>query len=712
MKKNNSGMIIFIIFALAVIIAVVSVFSSNKTVNMAYSKLWNIIEAGAEADENGQQVTNDSERIKEFKNNTNIQLNITSLTINSVKVDGYNVIVSMTYKSTANDKETTNTVTYSSTYSRADSADQDLRRRLDAIGVTYSYTDPNAGSFWSYLVPVICVGLAIVALIFIMRASGGGTKGAMNFAKTNAKMNTNVKTRFSDVAGAEEEKEELKEIVDFLKSPKKFSELGARIPKGVLLVGPPGTGKTLFAKAVAGEAGVPFFSISGSDFVEMFVGVGASRVRDLFDVAKRSMPCIVFIDEIDAVGRQRGTGLGGGNDEKEQTLNQLLVEMDGFNANDGIIIMAATNRADILDPALMRPGRFDRQIYVNMPDVKGREAILKVHARNKPLAKDVNLKAVARMTAGFSGADLENLLNEAAIIATRENKKEIGNKDLFEGVNKVMMGPAKKSRLVTETDKRITAYHESGHAILAKLLPNCDPVHEVTIVPRGQAAGFTMTLPDNDDSHILKNKLLDDIVMSLGGRVAEEIIIKDISAGASGDIQAVTKRARLMVTEWGMSEKVGLINYGSDKEVFIGRDMASHVTYSEQTAALIDSEIKRIVDEALAKARKLLNENKPLLDVMARVLIERETIYGEEVNLIMEGKSAEDVIVFMDENEGRLSENPFERNVTTAPVTDETANVKETEKSDTEKTDDKELSKDSKKSESGNKEDSSSESKK
>ena len=315
---------------------------------------------------------------------------------------------------------------------------------------------------------------------------------------------------------------------------------------------------------------------------------------------------------------------------------------------------------------------------------------------------------VARMTSGFSGADLENLLNEAAIIATRENKKEIGNKDLFEGVNKVMMGPAKKSRLVTETDKRITAYHESGHAILAKLLPNCDPVHEVTIVPRGQAAGFTMTLPDNDDSHILKNKLLDDIVMSLGGRVAEEIIIKDISAGASGDIQAVTKRARLMVTEWGMSEKVGLINYGSDKEVFIGRDMASHVTYSEQTAALIDSEIKRIVDEALAKARKLLNENKPLLDVMARVLIERETIYGEEVNLIMEGKSAEEVIAFMDENEGRLSENPFERNVTTAPVTDETANVKETEKSDTEKTDDKEFSKES---ESGNKEDSSSESK-
>ncbi len=667
MKKNNSAILFTVIIAIIAIIVATSIFSSSRTIKVNYSQIYNVIYAGAEEDD---AEAAEAQRVAAFEKEMGFN-NVKKVTINSVEVDNYNVTCSITYEATLNSKDVKNTLIYSSSFSRANGTVEALEKRLSAIGTSFTYTDPNAGSFWSYIVPIICVGLAIVALVFIMKASGGGTKGAMNFAKTTAKMNTNVKTRFTDVAGAEEEKEELKEIVDFLKTPKKFTELGARVPKGVLLVGPPGTGKTLFAKAVAGEAGVPFFSISGSDFVEMFVGVGASRVRDLFDMAKRSMPCIVFIDEIDAVGRQRGTGLGGGNDEKEQTLNQLLVEMDGFNANDGIIIMAATNRADILDPALMRPGRFDRQIYVNMPDVRGREAILKVHARNKPLTKDVNLKAVARMTVGFSGADLENLLNEAAIIATRENKKEIGNKDLFEGVNKVMMGPAKKSRLVTETDKRITAYHESGHAILAKLLPNCDPVHEVTIVPRGQAAGFTMTLPDNDDSHILKNKLLDDIVMSLGGRVAEEIIIQDISAGASGDIQAVTKRARLMVTEWGMSEKVGLINYGSDKEVFIGRDMASHVTYSEATAATIDAEIKRIVDEALDKARTLLTENKKLLDVMARVLIERETIYGEEVNLIMEGKSAEEVIAFMDENEGRLSENPFARNATETPVVED-----------------------------------------
>ncbi|MBO7344321.1 MAG: ATP-dependent zinc metalloprotease FtsH [Clostridia bacterium] len=532
---------------------------------------------------------------------------------------------------------------------------------LNNAGVTFTHTNPNAGSIWSSLIPIIgCVLIAVVFFILMMQTQGG-TKSAMNFAKTNARVNRDLKVRFSDVAGAEEEKEELAEVVDFLKNPKKFADLGARIPKGVLLVGPPGTGKTLFAKAVAGEAGVPFFSISGSDFVEMFVGVGASRVRDLFDVAKKSMPCIVFIDEIDAVGRQRGTGMGGGHDEREQTLNQLLVQMDGFESNDGIIVMAATNRADILDPALLRPGRFDRQIYVNVPDVRGREAILKVHARNKPLAPDVNFKTVARMTSGFSGADLENLLNEAAILAARDNRKHINNKDLYEGINKVIMGPQKKSRLVTETDKRITAYHESGHAILAKLLPNCDPVHEVSIIPRGQAAGYTMTRPDTDDNHLTKAKLLDDIVMTLGGRVAEELIIKDISAGASGDIQMVTKRARLMVTEWGMSEKVGPISYGSDKEVFIGRDMASHVSYSEETAAIIDQEIRIIIDDGLQKARKLLKENKKLLDNMARLLVERETIFSEEVEMLMEGKSVEEIMDFMDENERTLKENPFER---------------------------------------------------
>ncbi|MBR2385073.1 MAG: ATP-dependent zinc metalloprotease FtsH, partial [Clostridia bacterium] len=434
---------------------------------------------------------------------------------------------------------------------------------LKKNGLRLDCADPNAGSFFSSIImPILLLGLGLVAFIILTRQMNGGGKNAMDFGKTKARVNQNIKVRFSDVAGAEEEKEELQEVVEFLKSPRKFSSLGAKIPKGVLLVGPPGTGKTLFAKAVAGEANVPFFSISGSDFVEMFVGVGASRVRDLFNMAKKSMPCIVFIDEIDAVGRHRGSGIGGGNDEREQTLKQLLVQMDGFEANEGIIIIAATNRADILDPALMRPGRFDRQIYVNMPDVRGREAILKVHSRNKPLAPDVNFKTLARMTAGFSGADIANLMNEAAILAARKNQKAITNVDLYEAINKVIIGPQKKSRLVTETDKRITAYHEAGHAILARLLANSDPVHEVSIIPRGMAAGYTMTRPENDDNHIERNKLLDDIVMTLGGRVAEELIIKDISAGASNDISVITQRARKMVTEWGMSDVIGPVNYG------------------------------------------------------------------------------------------------------------------------------------------------------
>ena len=593
--------------------------------------------------------------------------------ITNVVFDGYVVSFDLVSKATGE------TLSFTTNYSRSDSEVSKITALLSGLKIGYSYTDPNAGSIWSSLLPL--GGTILIAIIFfiLIMQTQGGTKSAMNFAKTNAKVNQNLKVRFTDVAGAEEEKEELAEVVDFLKNPKKFSDLGARIPKGVLLVGPPGTGKTLFAKAVAGEAGVPFFSISGSDFVEMFVGVGASRVRDLFDVAKKSMPCIVFIDEIDAVGRQRGTGMGGGHDEREQTLNQLLVQMDGFESNDGIIVMAATNRADILDPALLRPGRFDRQIYVNVPDVRGREAILKVHARNKPLATDVNFKTVARMTSGFSGADIENLLNEAAILAARANRKYITNKDLYEGINKVLMGPQKKSRLVTETDKRITAYHESGHAILARLLPNCDPVHEVSIIPRGQAAGYTMTRPDSDDNHLTKAKLLDDIVMTLGGRVAEEIIIKDISAGASGDIQAVTKRARLMVTEWGMSEKVGPISYGSDKEVFIGRDMASHVNYSEQTAGIIDQEIRQIIDTALQKARKLLSENKKLLDNMARLLVERETIFTEEVDMLMEGKSVEEIVEFMDQNERSLRENPFKRK--SVIITEKQAEEKKAKKS-------------------------------
>ena len=490
----------------------------------------------------------------------------------------------------------------------------------------------------------------------------GGAGKVMSFAKTKARVSTNIKVRFTDVAGAEEEKVELAEIVEFLRQPKKFSDLGARIPKGVLLVGPPGTGKTLFAKAVAGEAGVPFFSVSGSDFVEMYVGVGASRVRDLFEMAKKNQPCIIFIDEIDAVGRHRGAGLGGGNDEREQTLNQILVQMDGFESNEGVIIMAATNRADILDPALTRPGRFDRQVYVNLPDVKGREQILKVHARNKPLAPDVNFKTVARLTAGFSGADLANLLNEAAILAARADKKFITNAELFESIDKVAMGPAKKSKVVTEPEKRLTAFHESGHCILAKLCENCDPVHEVTIIPRGSAGGYTMTRPDSDRSYYTRAFMLDDICMTLGGRVAEELVIKDISSGASNDIKVATKFARTMVTELGMSEKLGLISYSDDSQpVFLGKDMATHNAYSEETAKMIDDEVRTIISTQHERARKLLSEKRSVLDNMARVLIERETIYTEEVDMLLEGKSYEEVIAYMDEHDGDRKENPFKK---------------------------------------------------
>ena len=537
----------------------------------------------------------------------------------------------------------------------------DLYEVIGRDGVTSSYSNINAGSYWSYLIPIIGIILVCVVFWLLIRQTQGGSSKAMSFAKSKARVNQNIKVRFSDVAGAEEEKQELAEVVEFLKSPRKFSDLGARIPKGILLVGPPGTGKTLFAKAVAGEANVPFFSISGSDFVEMFVGVGASRVRDLFDAAKKSQPCIVFIDEIDAVGRQRGTGLGGGHDEREQTLNQLLVQMDGFETNEGIIVMAATNRADILDPALLRPGRFDRQIHVNLPDVRGRESILKVHARNKPLEADVNFKVLARMTSGFSGADLENLLNEAAILAARANKKMIGNRELFEGINKVLLGPQKKSRLVTEADKRITAYHESGHAIIAKLCKNCDPVQEVSIIARGMAAGYTMTRPDNDDNHMTQAKLTDFVCELLGGRVAEEIVIKDVSTGASNDLQRVTELARKMVTEWGMSERVGLVTYKSDNPIFLGRDMEAHSGYSEETAGIIDEEVRKIIESAHARAVELLSTHRSVLDNMARVLIERETIYTDEVDMLLDGATVEEVYAHMDSADKKAEKNPFDR---------------------------------------------------
>lgn len=547
-------------------------------------------------------------------------------------------------------------------YSLYSSEANQLVAEWRVLGVDIVLGDPNAGSFLSPLLSFGGIIILCVVFWWMLRSTTGGGGKAMSFAKSKARVTTNIKVRFSDVAGAEEEKVELAEIVEFLKQPKKFSDLGAKIPKGVMLVGPPGTGKTLFAKAVAGEAGVPFFSVSGSDFVEMYVGVGASRVRDLFEMAKKNQPCIIFIDEIDAVGRHRGAGLGGGNDEREQTLNQILVQMDGFESNEGIVVMAATNRADILDPALMRPGRFDRQVYVNLPDVKGREQILKVHARNKPVSPDVNFKTVARITSGFSGADLANLLNEAAILAARGGKKFITNVDIYEAVNKVIMGPQKKSRVVTESDKRITAYHEAGHAIVAKVCEHCDPVQEVSIIPRGNAAGYTMTRNDSDETHMTKNKITDFICMALGGRVAEELVIKDITTGASNDLERVTEMAKRMVTEWGMSDKLGLVTYGSNSQtVFLGKDMETKNSYSEQTAKAIDEEIRNIVQIAHERATAILSEKRHVLDNMARVLIEKETIYSDEVDMLMEGKNYQEVIEEMDAKENKAEGNPFKK---------------------------------------------------
>ena len=529
-------------------------------------------------------------------------------------------------------------------------------------GISIEFSDPNAGAGWSNLLYIGVLVMGVILIFIVLRSTSMGDGKVMSFGRTKARITTNIKVRFSDVAGAEEEKEELAEVVEFLRNPKKFSELGARIPKGVLLVGPPGTGKTLFARAVAGEAGVPFFSVSGSDFVEMYVGVGASRVRDLFDLAKRNQPCIIFIDEIDAVGRQRGAGLGGGHDEREQTLNQILVQMDGFETNEGVIVMAATNRADILDNALLRPGRFDRQIYVHLPDVKGREQILKVHSRNKPLAPDVNFKVIARITSGFSGADLANLLNEAAILAARAGKTLIGNLELYEGINKVILGPQKKSRVVTEQEKKLTAYHESGHAILGKLCHELDNVQEVSIIPRGPAGGYTLYRPESDNNLDTVGTLRAQICSGLGGRVAEEIVLHDVSSGASGDIRQVTALARKMVTEWGMSDRLGPIAYSSDGPVFIGRDFEERATYSEETAGIIDEEVKRIISEEYARATKLLTEHRSILDNMARVLVERETIYTAEVDLLMKGADYKEVLAYMEEHDKGEPDVPFGEN--------------------------------------------------
>lgn len=518
----------------------------------------------------------------------------------------------------------------------------EIQKMLEQEDVIVTLHDvPKTSAFMTSVFPMLFTGIMFVILFMMMsRQAGGGNSKMMNFGKSRATMVMPDEKRvtFDKVAGLQEEKEDLEELVDFLKDPQKYTKMGARIPKGVILVGPPGTGKTLLAKAVAGEAGVPFFSISGSDFVEMFVGVGASRVRDLFEDAKRNAPCIVFIDEIDAVARRRGTGMGGGHDEREQTLNQLLVEMDGFGVNEGIIVMAATNRVDILDPAILRPGRFDRKIGVGKPDIKGREEILKVHAKDKPLGDDVDLGNISRTTAGFTGADLENLLNEAAIWAAKSGRTFIKQQDINQAFIKVGIGAEKKSRLISDAEKRITAYHEAGHAILFHLLPNVGPVHTISIIPTGMgAAGYTMPLPEKDEMFMTKGKMLDTLVVDLGGRVAEELIIGDITTGASQDIKQATQLAKAMVTQYGMSEKVGLIDYGSDgDEVFIGRDLVQSRGFSESVASVIDQEIKSLIDDAHAKARKLLQEHIHVLHSCAQLLIEKEKIGQKEFEALFQ----------------------------------------------------------------------------
>ena len=513
---------------------------------------------------------------------------------------------------------------------------KDAEQLLKDNNIDYSMEEvPQENTLLTVVMPFMLSIVVVVVIVTMMNrgAAGGGSNARMmNFGRSRAKLSRDSKVNFTNVAGLEEEKEELEEVVDFLKNPQKYTSVGARIPKGMLLVGPPGTGKTLLAKAVAGEAGVPFFSISGSDFVEMFVGVGASRVRDLFEEAKKNAPCIIFIDEIDAVARRRGTGMGGGHDEREQTLNQLLVEMDGFGVNEGIIVMAATNRVDILDPAILRPGRFDRKVAVGRPDVKGREEILKVHSKEKPLSEDVDLHRVAQTTAGFTGADLENLMNEAAIISARDNRRFIRQADIDKAFVKVGIGAEKKSRVISEKDKKITAYHEAGHAILFHVLPDVGPVHTVSIIPTGVgAAGYTMPLPEKDEMFNTKGKMLQNIMVDLGGRIAEEIIFKDVTTGASQDIKQASKLARAMVTQYGMSDRVGMIQYGSDEdEVFIGRDLAHTKSYGNGIADVIDEEVKRIVDECYSKAKKIILEHEDVLHSCAALLIEKEKIGQEE----------------------------------------------------------------------------------
>ena len=569
--------------------------------------------------------------------------------IKSVQIDGNSVVAipikqpeqqkkSSTYETLMGVSQTAPTVQYHVLVPST----SELMKKLETAHVDISVKKPSESSqMLGVLGSLVLPLLFIIFLVVMAKSIQAGGSQAMSFGKSKAKMllDSKVKTKFEDVAGIDEEKKELEEIVDFLKHSEKYIKLGAKIPKGVLLVGAPGTGKTLMAKAVAGEAGVPFFSISGSDFVEMFVGVGASRVRDLFEQAKKHQPCIIFIDEIDAVGRQRGAGLGGGHDEREQTLNQLLVEMDGFDKNTNIIVIAATNRPDILDNALLRPGRFDRQIVINKPDVLGREKILLVHAKNKPLAEEVDLKVLAKRTPGFTGADLQNLLNEAALLAARHDKTKVEMPDLEEAIDKVMAGPEKKSRIISDEEKENTAYHEVGHALLAKLLKGCDPLHKVSIIPRGMALGITMTLPEKDYLTMKKSQLLDRITMTLGGRVAEEIIYgpEAVTTGASNDLEKVTELARKMVTVYGMSDKMGNLTYGKSQEhVFMGRDFGHSRDFSEEIAADIDKEVKKIIDERYAIAKELLNQNRDMLDYISKALLDRETLDEKEFDELMQ----------------------------------------------------------------------------
>ena len=640
-KKNNSwkSIIFFIIGVVVVALLVYWVMSNNnREKEVSYTEFQQMVTSGevAEIDVYGYTVRIrlvDGVADSRFPNDIDAYCSFMSVDELTNFIDSYND--SLYQRDEQGD------------YVLDESGNKVLKEGAVLIEASYSY---ESQSWLSSILPVLNIIIVVIIGIILFKAMSGNSKG-FGFGKSKARLVVSSNVKFSDVAGAEEEKQELKEIVEFLKNPSRFTELGARIPKGVLLVGPPGTGKTLLAKAVAGESKVPFFSISGSDFVELYVGVGASRVRDLFEGAKASAPCIVFIDEIDAVGRQRGAGMGGGNDEREQTLNQLLVEMDGFETNSGIIVLAATNRADVLDPALTRPGRFDRQIYVHLPDVKGREEIIKVHARNKPLSEDVDIKRIARLTSGLAGADIENVLNEAALLTARDGRYKITMIDIQEGLNKVLMGPKKVSRVITEQDRRITAIHEAGHAIIAETLPNCDNVQEISVIPRGNAGGYTLTFDEKDRTHMPKQKLLDSITMMLGGRTAEELMLEDITTGASNDIERATKIARKMVAEWGMSDSLGLISFGEGEEIFVGRDYQRQVPYSQELACKIDKEVKAIIDNAHLQAKKILESKKDVIEKVEKILLDKETIYKEEFEMLFNGASVEDVEIAIDKKE-------------------------------------------------------------